>query len=102
MFAIDLDGDGDVDVLGILEDESKALVPLSHFSAVRAVLSNLRTAGFDAVQANTLVRALYSHADRVNGEAYRAAAWELLRQRRVHLRSAADRLAVWHGVTNDR
>ena len=85
--------EGRVDVLGTLEPATKALIPLKHLPTIRLVLANLRTARFTHPQANVLVRALYSFADKLDGPAYRQEAWDLLREHRLYMRSAADALA---------
>jgi hypothetical protein len=85
--------DNDVDVLATLDDEAQSLVPLAHFDNMLSTLSNLKTAGFGREESNVLVKLLYSSADPLHGPEYREAAWHLLRQKRVHLRAAADRLA---------
>ena len=85
--------DNDVDVLATLDDEAQSLVPLAHFDNLLSTLSNLKAAGFGREESNVLVKLLYSSADPLHGPDYREAAWRLLRQKRVHLRSAADRLA---------
>ena len=84
---------GRVDVLGVLEDSTKAMVPIEHLSTLRLVLSNLRVAEFDAAASNILVRALYSFNDDEYGAAYREDAWQLLRTNQMYLHLAADSLA---------
>ena len=82
-----------LDVLAILERQTKDIIPVEHLSTIRLVLSNLRTAEFEEEESNVLLRALYSFGDAVHGPDYLEEAWDLLRRRRVHLRSAADSLA---------
>ena len=87
-------GDGKIDVLGTLEASTKSLIPLAHMSTIRLILSNLRSAGFQPVESNVLLRALYSFSDeKYEGPTYREEAWILLREFRLHLRDAADALA---------
>lgn len=89
-----LDGGGLIDVMEQLDEESKGLVPIAHVRTLMpAILSNLRSAGFDAIESNVLVRLLYSWSDELHGAAHRHAAWRLLHDGRRRLRFAADRLA---------
>ena len=60
-------GDGKIDVLGTLEASTKSLIPLAHMSTIRLILSNLRSAGFQPVESNVLLRALYSFSDEKYG-----------------------------------
>ena len=83
----------DVDVLETLDRESKALLPVAHLEIVKAIFNNLRAAGFQPKESNVLVRALYSWNDDLSGDGMRRAAWRLLAEHRVHLRTAADKLA---------
>lgn len=82
-----------MDVVAILDEDSKHLVPLAHIIQVRDILGNLRTAGFGVKESNILIRALYSWHDEVNGETHRIAAWDLLITARPQLKLAADKLA---------
>lgn len=62
---------GELDTMQVLELDSMQLVPLAHLGIVKAILSNLRTAGFEANESNVLLRALYSYNDELNGDGLR-------------------------------
>lgn len=84
---------GRIDALELLDESTMKMVPLAHLSSIRHVLSNLRTANFDATESNVLVRALYSFGDDELGPAFRQEAWSLLLNKQFHLKTAADDLA---------
>lgn len=76
--------------MDVLDADSASFVPLAHLGLVKAVLSNLRRAGFRPAEMNVLVRGMYSWNDPLNGEALREATWHLLLEMRGHLRAAGD------------
>jgi hypothetical protein len=61
----------ELDTMQVLELDSMRIIPLAHLGLVKAILSNLRTAGFEPNESNVLLRALYSYNDELNGDGLR-------------------------------
>lgn len=83
---------GRVDVLSILDESTKALIPLAHLSTVSAVVTNLIAAELTSRESNLLLRALYSFNDAHDGEGYRDLACSWLGHNRSRLREGAKQI----------